>query len=184
MKSAAQKSKKNLRGSSFSKEYEKKLRRDKNHRRCFFVIVLILLLQWTWLFLLFRRQTFTMGFYLCLFSSLANLIAFLLKKCIFDRGFNRNNRALVIYWMCCLRISDPFDQDVEKIRRTRMRSTMKPNRGKSEVAYLELDKSEYTGNTGNKYINVKLDVVDEDFLNDSDMLSSQRSDSTITSIVK
>lgn len=103
------KNNKKMKLNSFSKEYHKKLRRDKLHFWMFIFLLIMSVIQLLWLFYLLNTQTFTMGFYVCVITTLANVCAFMLKSCIFDKGYNRKMRSIVIYWMCCIRISDPFD---------------------------------------------------------------------------
>lgn len=51
---------------------------------------------------------------LCLF----HLSFFLVKRCIFDRGTSAKGRSLKIWWLCGIKVSDPYDIDnyVNKVR--------------------------------------------------------------------
>lgn len=81
-----------------------------------------------------------MGFSICLITTLANVCAHMLKRCICDRGYNSKMRSMVIYWMCCLRVSDPFDQSKSNMKKQRQnRNQLKADKKQSmnfEMRYL------------------------------------------------
>ena len=60
-----------------------------------------------------------MGPYLCMLITLFHLCGFLVKKCIFDKGFSRKNRSINIIWLCCLKITDPYDVEVYQMKKKR-----------------------------------------------------------------
>lgn len=59
--------------------------------------------------ILLKEGTFTMGLYISFINTLILFCAMLVKKCVFDQEYGgRKTKSLVLYWMCCLKISDPF----------------------------------------------------------------------------
>ena len=60
------------------------------------------------------KDSFTLGSYTCLIIITINLSAFIIKTCILDKGFNKNNRSITIYWLFCLKISNLTEYQIEK----------------------------------------------------------------------
>ena len=78
----------------------------------FGILASILQVIWTGVLFAQSKSVFTMGIYLVIVISLFHLCFFLIKKCIFDRGFTPKSRSISIAWCCCLKVSDPYDIDV------------------------------------------------------------------------
>jgi len=51
-----------------------------------------------------------MGVYIAFIDTLILFCAMLVKKCIFDQEDykGKKTKPLVLYWMCCLKMIDPF----------------------------------------------------------------------------
>ena len=98
----------------FQKVYNQRKKRDLQCKYVFILLMLLNLVQWAWTLTLVYSQAFTMGLYNVFLIMLFNLVAFLIKICIFDRGYSRRNRMVKIPWLCNLTISDPYDLEPHK----------------------------------------------------------------------
>ena len=47
---------------------------------------------------------YAFGTWLALMLTLLNSTAFIVKKCIYDKGQKTKERQILIYWLCCLKI--------------------------------------------------------------------------------
>lgn len=69
-----------------------------------------------------------MGIYLCLIISIFHFVAYLIKACIFDRGYKAKNSIIKIPWLCNLRVTDPYDLEPHK-----KSNLKKKNKGKESI---------------------------------------------------
>lgn len=113
--------------------------------------ILVSIAQVGWFMYLYIQQTavFTLGIYIVFVITLFHLSAFLIKRCIFDKGLSSRGRSLKIWWLCCLKVTDPYDVEnhTKKVRE-------KNKKMKSQVRALAQQERQVSEKISQKNFNV------------------------------
>ena len=81
-------------------------------------MIVLNLIQWVWTLQLARYYAFTMGIYNIFLITIFHLVAYLIKVCIFDRGYSKKNRTVKLPWLCNMTVSDPYDLQPHKKKKS------------------------------------------------------------------
>ena len=62
-------------------------------------------------------------------TALIHVSLFLIFNCIISNGINQRDKSIIIRWMCCLRVSDPFHKpeptEIKKNRQSKSKEQAK-----------------------------------------------------------
>lgn len=95
-----------IKRSAFSNNYHSELRckRVWNISLVFMFIINISLWVYFCYIAFYQDSVFKLGHMLSFLLTILNLAAYFVKTCIYDRGSNPEERTIVVYWMCCMRL--------------------------------------------------------------------------------
>ena len=127
----------------YQKIYDLKKR---SNRICFVIQLISIFITLLYLGLVVYLQILTNDYntmlvYALLSIALMHLCVYIFQRNIIADGKTIKSRQLIIYWLCCLRISDPFDVEVHvnKVREKnkRLRLEMKKQQEEKEIQMIE-----------------------------------------------
>lgn len=78
---------------------------------------MINIIQWIWAIYLVVKGAYTFAIFQVIILTIIHLLYYVVVHWIFKRGQNYKDKTIIIYWLCCLKFTDPYDLELAQLKK-------------------------------------------------------------------